>query len=115
MDMRIVCVGIKTGNLEFDRILLAYLLFPVPVFFFVGRKSTVFKIHVTTLTSHEINLNGLSISEWPDEAKKIARDIISVPRFRNAFLAQLPELRKSWLIAKIEAQQNLELELSEGV
>lgn len=53
----------------------------------------------------EIDLHSLEYEDWPEEAKKLAKQVISVPRFRKEFEQQL--FRKDWLIMKIERLTNL--------
>jgi hypothetical protein len=52
----------------------------------------------------EVNLYKLRWHDWPAEARRHAIFILDQPRSTREFLAQLPELRKSWLIERVEAR-----------
>lgn len=60
-----------------------------------------------TITEVEINLHDKPFHQWPAEARDLARNVLMGQRNRDAYLQQLPECRKSWLIAKMEATEAL--------
>ena len=56
---------------------------------------------VTVQTQVEVDLYRTRYEHWPEEAKCVARCIID--KRQQEFLRQLPELRQSWLVARVEA------------
>jgi len=62
---------------------------------------------VVTTVSREVDLKNLPIKDWPDDARQLAVDVIKVGRNQKALAAQLPGLRISWLLAKMEELQDL--------
>lgn len=52
------------------------------------------------------DLIQMPYDQWPEEAKEIARRLYS-PTVASLLESMLPELRKPWLVAKVEAAQAL--------
>jgi hypothetical protein len=66
-----------------------------------------FKINQINVTETTFDLTALPIEQWPDEAKELAKELLSTKRIRTQLLEQLPDLRKDWLALKVEAYQQM--------
>ena len=56
----------------------------------------------------EIDLQSIPAKDWPEEARRLARDVLMQPRNVAAFQALPLAERKDWLITRIEALNEME-------
>ena len=54
-----------------------------------------------------VDLMKLPVADWPKEAKDCAIGILQQTENRHRFMGQLPDFRKSWLVARIERFDSL--------
>lgn len=59
-------------------------------------------MRVTINTQMDINLLNTPFKQWPKQAQDLAMYIISFKTNRRKLENELPELRKAWLVAKVE-------------
>jgi hypothetical protein len=71
------------------------------------------KLRMTVVEEREINLNGLEFKVWPKEAKMTAHAVLCLPAMREEFRRQLPGMRHSWLVAKVEARMQASREIED--
>lgn len=58
---------------------------------------------ITQAQTRHVELRTTPYQDWPEEAKQLARHVLSRPGNAGALIDQLD--RKDWLVAKIEALQ----------
>lgn len=68
---------------------------------------------ITYTKSIHVDLASIRVTEWPEDAKRIARGILQTNLRHRKFLALPLEARKPWLIERVEAQAQFEEELSD--
>jgi hypothetical protein len=59
------------------------------------------KLTYKTTVEVEVDLATLPFEEWPEEAKTLLQTVLN--RHYKRVQEMLPETRKSWLVAKVEA------------
>jgi hypothetical protein len=62
----------------------------------------MFIVKRTEYLNQTYDLRKLNMVDWPQEAKELARQIIAIPHKRRQLEAQLPGMKKDWLINKLE-------------
>lgn len=68
------------------------------------------KIKIPTVQIIEVDLHSLSFNDWPKEAQDAARIILSNAHIRRKYEQELPELRKSWLIERVDKWLNTSID-----
>jgi len=64
----------------------------------------MFKIATTTTTT--VDLASLPYANWPEEAKSLAREILS--RRRREYFGMFQELRHTWMALQVSRMQQFE-------
>lgn len=65
------------------------------------------KITQTIEVEVEVDLLSLPLADWPQTARQAALAVLTNPRAVQACKAELPELRKSWLVTRVERHLTL--------
>jgi len=68
-------------------------------------------LKIETKVVQTIELRDIPYRDWPEEAKQMTRDILSMPIHRKRFDAEL--FKQDWLVSRIEGMQAFADELKE--
>jgi len=66
-----------------------------------------FKVNIIETRTIRFDLKNIPTQHWPTEAKELAKHCLCSNKFRMQLAQQLPELKKSFLIAQMELLQSL--------